>query len=339
MKSNNKYQTLHCHTTISDGYLTHGEVLDQCKKNNIGAVAFTDHDSLPPKKVVKSLMENKKDETKWIIGIEISSGGPVDFPVKFSPHIVGLFLDPFNKDLVNHCKLAQEARVDRMREMVSHLTKLGFDVTEKECLNASGGESVARPHIVKALKSKRHNLEVIEKIRLEMKKKSKNDEKLKQQYDLMMERGEQQYPYVLFLSDDSFIKETYVDYKYRADLDKSVELIRNAGGIALFAHWFTEMKKFKERDMEGLLKDSRLDGVETVYGWDALEKEECKRQRKILENLLEKHDKVAGGGVDAHSVEHFEWLGENDWYSRYTIGMAEEIIKKTNVDLYWSSFD
>jgi predicted metal-dependent phosphoesterase TrpH len=338
MKSNNKYQTLHCHTIASDGLLTHAEVLDQCKKNKIGVVAFTDHDSLPSNKVVKSLRNNKKCETRWVIGIEISSGGPKDFPIKFSPHIVGLFIDPFNKELVKHCKLAQEARVERMGEIVKHLRDLSFEISEKECLDVSGGEIVARPHIVKALKMKRTNMIVIEKLRLKMKKEAEKDRKIKEQYDTMMERGEDQYPYVLFLSDDSFIKGMYVDYKYRVDLDKSVELIRNAGGVALFAHWFTEMNKFGEKDLDKLLKENRLDGIETVYGFDALTREEWERQRKILERLLNRYNKVAGGGADAHNVEHFEWMGNNDWYSKHTVGMAEKIIEQTNIDTTWSSF-
>src|SRR4030042_3204047 len=111
------YQTLHCHTTTSDGLLSYNQVLDICSKNNIGIVAFTDHDSLPKERVVKELLESKKYSAKWIIGIEISSGKPADSRKKFSPHIVGLFVDPFNKELIKHCEMSQEARIQRMVHM------------------------------------------------------------------------------------------------------------------------------------------------------------------------------------------------------------------------------
>jgi predicted metal-dependent phosphoesterase TrpH len=338
MKNIKRYQTLHSHTIASDGSLTHSEVIEQCRRNNISVVAFTDHDSLPSRKVINKIKKERNKGVDWIIGIEISSGGPKDFKTEFTPHIVGLFIDPFDTQLVNHCKLAQEARIERMSEIVEHLVELGFDITKDECLKASGGESVTRPHIVSALKTKPQNLKIIENLRLKMERASKKDSKVKVKYDQMMDRGEQQYPYVLFLSGDSFYSGVYVDYKYRADLDKSVELIRKAGGIALFAHWFTEIKKFNDKEMGKLLKDGRLDGAETVYGYDALEKEDWARQRKILEELLARHRKVAGGGVDAHHPEHFEWMGKNHWYSKYTIGMAEKMIKTSNVDTTWSSF-
>jgi predicted metal-dependent phosphoesterase TrpH len=47
-----KYQNLHAHTVTSDGLLTYKEVLNVCAKNNIGVLAFTDHDSLPNKKAM-----------------------------------------------------------------------------------------------------------------------------------------------------------------------------------------------------------------------------------------------------------------------------------------------
>ncbi len=114
------YETLHAHTTASDGTLTHLELLDACQKYNVGIVAFTDHDSLPNKKTLKLLNENRNHPIKWIIGIEVSSGLPRELGGKVHSglHIVGLFVNPTNKDLLEYCKLAQEARITRMQRMV-----------------------------------------------------------------------------------------------------------------------------------------------------------------------------------------------------------------------------
>jgi DNA polymerase III alpha subunit len=40
------YETLHSHTTTSDGILSYTELLDLFKHNSISTVAFTDHDAL-----------------------------------------------------------------------------------------------------------------------------------------------------------------------------------------------------------------------------------------------------------------------------------------------------
>lgn len=337
-KSNNLFETLHCHTKISDGNMTYEEVLELCGKYKIGTVAFTDHDSLPDNKSYKKLKDLKNISTKWVVGIEISADKPKDFAVDFTPHIVGLFVDPYNRKLIKHCNLAQEARRKRMSEMVKHLKKLGFIISEADCLNFSNGESVGRPHIVQAIKSKAYNLKIIEKLRKKMQADSKNNEKVKLKYDEMMKRGSDQYPYVLFLSDDSYIKGVYVDYIYRIDLDACVEIIRGAGGAAFFAHWFTEIKKCKEDDIEKLLKEGRLDGVETVYGLYDDIKDKFLDQRKILRNLIERYNKLESGGVDAHLKEHLIEFSENNWYARLTKGFAERMIESGKVDANWSSY-
>lgn len=331
------YQTLHCHTTASDGLLTHDQVLDICSENNIGVVAFTDHDSLPKPSVVKRL-QSSKTPTKWIIGIEISSGKPQDFEKNFSPHIVGLFVDPLNNKLMNHCKLAKKARVERMTRMVKSLGKLGFNITEKMCLDVSDGESVGRPHIVKAINSKKENRKVIEKLRKKMEEESEKNNTLKEKYNYMIKTGEDSYPYILFLSDDSYIKGVYVDYLYRIDLDSCVKLIRDAGGVSIFAHWFTEIEKCDEDKMELLLKENRIDGVETVYGFYDDMRNDFIKQRRILKKLVEKYQKLEGGGVDAHTRQHLVDFAKEEWYAGLTVGLAQKIIDSGKVDKKWSSF-
>lgn len=333
----NIYQTLHCHTIASDGLLTHSQVLDICSKNNIGVVAFTDHDSMPSASIVKKL-KSSKSKANWIIGIEISSGKPSDFDMNFSPHIVGLFVDPFNKNLVKHCKLAKEARIERMARMVKSLNKLGFNITEQDCLDASGGETVGRPHIVKAINSKQENESIIENLRKKMEEDVKKDNKLKEKYNYMIKMGKNSYPYTLFLSDDSYIKGVYVDYLYRVDLDGCVKLIRDAGGVAVFAHWFTEIEKCDESKMEMLLKEDRLDGVETVYGFYDDIRNDFIKQRKVLKRMVEKYQKLEGGGIDAHTLQHLEEFSKDEWYAGLTVGMVEKIIASGKVDKKWSSF-
>ncbi|OGM27103.1 hypothetical protein A2962_03300 [Candidatus Woesebacteria bacterium RIFCSPLOWO2_01_FULL_39_61] len=336
-ETTSKYQTLHSHTIVSDGLMSYKEVLEVCESNNIGVVAFTDHDSVPKESRVKELVDRKNNKTKWIIGIEISADKPDDFDKKFTPHIVGLFVNPYDANLLKHCKLAQEARKERMSRIVKNLNKIGFIVTEKDCLAASKGEAVGSPHIVQAIKSKKENIILIEKLRVQMKRDAKDNKILKEKYDKMIKRGVDQYPYVLFLSSDSYIQGIYVNYLYRIDLDTSVKLIRDAGGLAFFAHWFTEIEDCDAYLMEKLLKENRIDGAETIYGFYDNIKKDFIKQREILQSLIKKYNRLESGGVDAHNKNQIEDFAKDEWYAGLTIGMTERILSSGKVDKKWSS--
>ena len=335
----NKYETLHCHSKVSDGLMTYEEILNVCNSNNIGVVAFTDHDSIPNKITLKNLENLKAHPVKWVVGIEMSANKPGDFIDDFSPHIVGLFVDPFNKELVRHCEMAQEARRIRMAKIVKGLKSLGFQITERDCLKASKGEAVGRPHIVQALESQPKYPEVIEKLRRNMEEESKSNEEIKKQYDEMIRRGKSQYPYVLFLSEDAYIKGVYKSSLYRIELDKCVEIIRGAGGVSFFAHWFTEIKKCGEDKISKLLKEDRIDGVETVYGFYDDMRDDFIKQRQILQDLVKKYHKLESGGVDAHIKEHLEEFAKDEWYANMTIGLVENILSSGKVDIKWSSIN
>lgn len=336
---NNKnlpYQTLHAHTTVSDGHFGYLEVLRLAEQNRIGTIAFTDHDSVPSASVVQKLNKYSGD-VDWIFGIEISSGPSEKTEVKTSQHVVGLFIDPFNKELRDHCKKAQEARIDRMEKTVKNLRGIGFDISADECLEASGGETITRPHIVKALKSKDVNLQRIEELRREMQKASENDSEVKKKFDEMMKRGEDQYPYVLFLSSDAFIPDVYVGYSYKTSMERSSELIRNAGGVAVLAHWFTYMHKVTEDTLDHYLANNVLDGFETVYGLDAISKDELTSQQKVLRKIIDRYGKLESGGADAHKLEHFVDFGKTEWYAMQTVGLAEKILQNSDADAKNSS--
>ena len=88
-----------------------------------------------------------------------------------------------------------------------------------------------------------------------MAKDAENDPELKDKYEKMIERGEGQYPYVLFLDSAAYIPNVYVDYLYYTDLDETVRLIHNAGGVAILAHWSFSKSRVDEKVIEKLFKD------------------------------------------------------------------------------------
>ncbi len=335
-------QTLHAHTTSSDGKLTYFEMLEVARRNGIAVVAFTDHDAVIPVGVVNRL-RGQESSVNWVSGVEISSGLPREVGGGPSSgfHIVGLFVDPTNSDLQNHCRNAQEARRVRMRKMVKNLRELGFDISEDDCLSVSSGEAITRPHVVQAIKSKPNNVRILEKLRLQMKQAARKDPQVKMKYDLMMERGEDQYPYVLFLGSESHIPNVYVDYQYYTEMDETVRLIRAAGGLAIVAHYYTVEKKIPPKLLGQFFEEDRLDGVETVFGlWGYGTEAENRidEARNLARKLSRKYRKVPSGGADAHDGADLAAFAQAEWYSGETVGMAERIIRETAVNTEWSSF-
>ena len=331
-------QTLHAHTTASDGQMSHLEVLDCAQKYGASVVAFTDHDVLPDRKTLEFLDQNRNHPVKWIVGIEISSGLPKELggEVFSGLHITGLFVDPTNKRLLEYSKKALKARTKRMEKMLKNLQNLGFDISEKDCLTASGGEAVGRPHIIQALKVKQKNLDMIEALRVKMSQET--DEKIKNKYENMIQKGETQYPFVLFLSEDSYIPNIYVDYLYWEDMDSVVKLIREAGGLAFVAHYSTAKTKISFEMMEEIIKSKRIDGVEVVYGMRGYEYQDWAEDMRWLSQKADQYKLLKSGGADIHTEDQFKLFSQMSEFSQKTIDMAEKIIENSGVDTTWSSF-
>jgi len=333
------YQNLHSHTKTSDGQLNYIQNLDACKKYNISVIAFTDHDAVPNEKAIKKLNGLKNHPTRWIIGCEISSGLPKEIGGPASNfHIVGLFVNPFNKNLKEHCKKAQEARIQRMKKIVKNLKSLGFNISEQDCLKQSAGETVGRVHIVEALKKKRKNLKIIENLRMKMKDKAKKDFKIQEKYKEMIKRGENQYPYSLFLEKKAFVPDIYVNYLYWKDMDQSVDLIRKAGGVAILAHWTFSKNIVNEKMIGKFFEQKRLDGAEIVFGGDSSSNlKYVKKDMEIMKKLTERHKVLQSGGIDSHAEKHLKWFSQQKWLAEKTIGMVEKMMKMRKLNLEFSS--
>jgi predicted metal-dependent phosphoesterase TrpH len=83
---------LHMHTIASDGAWTPDVLVEEAKKNNIGLMSVTDHDSTDNVLVVEELC--KKNNIKFIRGVEISSSFNKDWF-----HILGYNINIENKQL------------------------------------------------------------------------------------------------------------------------------------------------------------------------------------------------------------------------------------------------
>lgn len=142
-----KYADLHIHSTASDGSWTPAEVVRFAGEKGFSCIALADHDTVGG--VEEALSEGTKLGVKVIPALEFSTlyrGGEV--------HILGYCIDWKDKNLLARLKAVSGARLERARGMVDKLQKLGVDISWEEVQQISGGGSVGRPHIARAMLSK-----------------------------------------------------------------------------------------------------------------------------------------------------------------------------------------
>ncbi len=200
--------------------------------------------------------EAEKDGIAFVAGLEISA--------EYSPgtmHILGYGFDEENERLVDRVRYVQAARERRNPKIIEKLNRLGMEVTLDEIAAESGGGLVGRPHFATVLLKKGYV------------------SKRQEAFDRYLAKG----------------KTAYVD-KVRLSPAKSIEVIRNAGGIAVLAHPL----QLRAQDSEALdavvreLADLGLQGMECYY----------RNHRKSDEDeflvLARRYGLIATGGSDFH---------------------------------------
>jgi len=195
------------------------------------------------------------------IGIPLIPG--VELSAEFSGgtlHILGYGIDPFEKNLRATLDELQRFRLDRNRKMISNMARLGFDISFEEVLEEAGADMIGRPHFAA----------------------------------LMLKKG-----YVATRQEafDKYLKKgapLYLDKK-RLEPTEAVELIQNAGGIAVMAHPYqTKLQGDDLRNLVRQLADYGLEGIEAFYSQHSGE------QTKEYLNLANEFGLVATAGSDFH---------------------------------------
>ena len=177
-------------------------------------------------------------------------------------HVLGYFIDRDDARLQEQLATFRAGRIDRAQRIISALERLGAPITWERVQEIAGEASVGRPHIAQALLEAGH----IETF------------------------GE---------AFDRFIGRDGPAYAERSKLEppEAIEMIGNAGGIAVFAHpGFT---KEYER-IAGELADAGLFGLEAYY------KHYDPETVASLVALAERLGVFALGGSDHHGIDRDE---------------------------------
>lgn len=244
---------LHVHSTESDGTLTPEDLVAEAKKAGLAAFALTDHDTCQG--VCKAMPLAASAGIELIPGIELST----DYHGK-EVHIVGLYIDIENEQLLKKTAEYRKCRSERNTLMVEALRKEGLSITMEELVAENPDCVITRANIARFL----------------------------------YEHGQIKSVREAF---DRYIGDhckCYVGRLKVASTD-AVRLIKEAGGTAILAHpLLYGLSNTNLQKMIDELKPVGLDGLEAIYSTYTTG-EEQQMKRLARENGL-----LISGGSDFH---------------------------------------
>ena len=244
---------LHVHSTESDGTLTPEDLVAEAKKAGLAAFALTDHDTCQG--VCKAMPLAASAGIELIPGIELST----DYHGK-EVHIVGLYIDIENEQLLKKTAEYRKCRSERNALMVEALQKEGLSITMEELVAENPDCVITRANIARFL----------------------------------YEHGQIKSVREAF---DRYIGDhckCYVGRLKVASTD-AVRLIKEAGGTAILAHpLHYGLSNTNLQKMNDELKPAGLDGLEAIYSTYTTG-EEQQMKRLARENGL-----LISGGSDFH---------------------------------------
>jgi len=175
-------------------------------------------------------------------------------------HILGYLFDPANAELQAALEWIREGRAERNIQILEKLNSLGYQLTHEDVRKHAGDDLVGRPHFAAALIEKGH---------------FKHKDKIFQQ---LLGKG----------------KAAYADRR-RLKPESCVELIRNAGGVAVIAH--PGQMNLTSRSLRRLVKKLKEHGLGGLEVWHPTHKP---YQAAAFLRICEDFDLVATGGSDFH---------------------------------------
>jgi predicted metal-dependent phosphoesterase TrpH len=211
---------LHSHSLASDGQYPAAVVASKAASAGVGTWALTDHDSIAALEQGRAAAEGLG--LRFVPGIELSV-----YLDRREVHLLGHFVDPASGPLRRFEDLLAEKRRLRMGEIVSRLAALGIALSPDEIERFSGGKTLGRPHVARALVERG----VASSVR--------------EAFDLWLGEG----------------RPAYVP-RYRLTVAEAIQLVRDAGGTATIAH--PGLSGVERGDLERM-KGWGLDGVEVAH--------------------------------------------------------------------------
>lgn len=138
---------LHVHSTASDGTLTPAQVIALAARQNLSALALTDHDTTAGIREAQTAAEQAGIEL--IPGIELSCVFQ-----KKEIHILGLFISPEDPVFSREINSLLAIRNERNEEMIRRFRRGGFAITLEDLQEGHADTVITRSHFARVLVEK-----------------------------------------------------------------------------------------------------------------------------------------------------------------------------------------
>ena len=144
-----KSADLHIHTHYSDGTMSPQEVVADALHCGINCIAITDHDTVDG--ISPAIEAARGCDLEVLPGIELSTeinGKDV--------HMLGYLFNWQDASLIEQLQKIQNARAERMKQMIQKLEALGIhNISFEEISDAAKTKALGRPHLAAALVEKK----------------------------------------------------------------------------------------------------------------------------------------------------------------------------------------
>jgi 3',5'-nucleoside bisphosphate phosphatase len=211
---------LHTHSRASDGEFAPAELASRAAAAGIGVWGLTDHDTVAA--LPEAAEAARRHGVRFVPGIELSA-----FLDAKEIHLLGHFIDPAHPSMRSFEDFLAVRRRIRMEQMVEKLARIGVKVRAEDIERHSGGKTIGRPHVAKAIVEAGAAATV------------------KEAFDRFIGEG----------------RAAYVQ-RYRLEVDEAVRLVRGAGGTTTIAH--PGVSKL-ERHQLVRLRAAGVDGLEVHH--------------------------------------------------------------------------
>jgi hypothetical protein len=265
---------LHIHSkSCSDGNLTVEEIVKEAKVRNIGLMSITDHDSVGCQE--KAMALTRKNGIRYISGVELNvtfSHPRYREGKSIALDFLGYQYDVNNGELKDKLRIMAEYREERAAKILDNLNvefeKEGIEKLTKEdmkAIQASVYGVLGRPHIA----------------------------------DYLVRKGIVRSRQEAF---DNYLVRFNVP-KYPLYLEEASRLVRNAGGILVFAHpndphgtSLVDLTKPLDEQTE-IIEESMLRYIDGVECWHSRNDSQT---TKHYVKFAKKHGLIMTGGSDCH---------------------------------------
>jgi predicted metal-dependent phosphoesterase TrpH len=258
---------LHTHSNVSDGTLTPVQVIEAASDAELDVVALTDHDAISGWSLAAPAAEAVG--ITFVPGVELSCrwyGVEPAIPL----HMLAYYVDPDHAGLAAEMARVREARERRAERIVGLMRADGIDVTWDEVLAYAGGGTVGRPHLARAL----------------------------------IRRGLAATVSDAFVP--SMLGERWRLPKEDTDVFTALDLVRDAGGVPVFAH--PRATKRGRVVPDELIVRMAARGL---FGLEADHEDHSPQQREEVRALAVSLGLAVTGSSDFHGANKTVVLGAN----------------------------